>query len=142
MNTKKTQADPRFVVRKAALGSGHGLFARMPIKKKDFIIEYTGKKLPTPIANELSTRYLFEIDDEWTIDGSPRSNTARYINHGCKPNCEVEIEDGKLMIYAYKNIEKGEELTFDYGKEYYNEFIKPVGCKCSATKHRGENRKK
>jgi hypothetical protein len=132
---KTTKTDPRFVVRRAASGSGHGLFAAMPIKKGAFILEYTGKKIPTKIADELPTRYLFHVDDEWTIDGSPRTNLARYINHGCDPNCEVEIEDGHLMIYAVKNIKKDEELSFDYGEEYYNEFIKDAGCRCAAKKH-------
>ena len=135
---KKTKAktDVRFVVRKAASGSGHGLFAVVPIKKGAFILEYTGKKIPTDIADALTTRYLFHINDKWTIDGSPRSNTARYINHGCDPNCEVEMDGERLMIYAIKNIQKGEELSFDYGDEYYDEFIKPIGCKCAAKAHR------
>ncbi|MBM3261342.1 SET domain-containing protein [Candidatus Kaiserbacteria bacterium] len=135
-SVKKTQADPRFVVRKAASGSGHGLFATVPIKKGDFILEYTGKKIPTDVADALTTRYLFHINDTWTIDGSPRSNVARYINHGCDPNCEVEMDGERLMIYAIKNIAKGEELSFDYGAEYYDEFIKPGGCKCMAKTHR------
>lgn len=129
-------------MRKAKIGSGHGLFATESIKKGAFILEYTGKRLDSKVADELPTRYLFHIDDQWTIDGSPRSNLARYINHGCDPNCEVEIEEddlptepGHIMIYAVKKIEKGEELTFDYGEEYYKEFIKPAGCKCSAKKH-------
>ena len=133
--TKRAVGDSRFVVRKAALGSGHGLFAVVPIKKGAFILEYTGKKIPTALADVLPTRYLFHVDDEWTIDGSVRSNLARYINHSCDPDCEVEIDDGHLMIYAIKNIKKGEEISFDYGEEYYREFIKDAGCRCAAEKH-------
>jgi len=133
---KATKIDARFAVRKAASGSGHGLFAAVPIRKKSFILEYTGRKIPTKIADTLPTRYLFHVDDEWTIDGSPRTNPARYINHACDPNCEVEIEDGRLMIYAVRKIEKGEELHFDYGDEYYREFIKDTGCKCRAKTHK------
>ena len=132
----KVQTDPRFVVRRASLGAGYGLFATTQIRKKDFILEYTGKKIPTKVADTLPTRYLFHVDDDWTIDGSPRSNLARYINHGCDPNCEVEIDDGRLMIYAIKKIEKGDELTFDYGEEYFDEFLKPGGCRCFAKKHK------
>lgn len=140
MRTKKTSVnkgpDPRFRVAKAASGSGHGLFAVVPIKKGDFILEYTGKRIPTKTADQLPTRYLFHVDEEWTIDGSPRTNLARYINHGCDPNCEVEVDDGRLMIYAVKNIKKGEELSFDYGEEYYDEFIKHAGCRCVAQAHK------
>ena len=70
---------------------GDGLFATVPIKKGEFIMEYTGERLPTAIADERESRYLFEIDEDWTIDGSDKSNTARYINHSCDPNAEAEI---------------------------------------------------
>lgn len=123
--------DARFKIKKAGPGLGLGLFATVPFKKGQFVIEYTGKKIPTKVADELSTRYLFEIDDDWTIDGSPRSNTARYINHSCDPNCESEIVGDRIHINAIKNIKPGEELSFDYGEEYFDEFIKPVGCKCN-----------
>lgn len=133
-SAKKT--DGRFVVRKSNDGKGHGLFALKPIKKGDFILEYIGKKIPTPLADTLTTRYLFEIDEKWTIDGSERSNAARYINHSCDPNCEVYIEKGRIMIYAVKNIAIGEELSYDYGDEYFDEFLRPVGCRCGSPKCR------
>ena len=122
--------DARFEIRRSKPGMGQGLFAAAPIKKGDFILEYTGKKIPTALADTMTSRYLFEIDEDWTIDGSPRSNTARYINHSCEPNTEAEIEDGRILIHAVRNIKKGEELTIDYDSEYFDEFIRPVGCKC------------
>lgn len=122
----------RFAVRRSLPGKGQGLFATTPIKKGDFVIEYTGRHIPNELADRLKTKYLFELDEQWTIDGSARSNTARYINHSCKPNCEAEIQEGKILIYAIKNIAAGEELTFDYGEEYFDEFIKPQGCRCEA----------
>lgn len=127
--------DDRFVVKKGRPGTGLGLYATRDIKKGDFILEYTGNKIPTKVADEKGGRYLFEIDEDWTIDGSPKSNTARYINHCCNPNTEADIVDGKILIHAIKKIEKGEELTIDYGDEYYDEFIRPVGCKCAAKRH-------
>ena len=111
---------------------GLGLFAHTPIKKGNFILEYTGTRISTALADILTTRYLFEIDETWTIDGSPRSNTARYINHSCKPNCEANIKKGKIMIYAIRPIVPHEELSMDYGDEYFDEFIKPHGCRCGA----------
>ena len=122
--------DARFEIRRSKPGMGQGLFAVVPIRKGDFILEYTGKKIPTALADTMTSRYLFEIDKDWTIDGSARSNTARYINHACDPNTEAEIENGRIMIHAVRNIKKGEELTIDYDSEYFDEFIRPVGCKC------------
>lgn len=123
------------MIRKSKPGTGRGLFAACDIKKGDFILEYTGKKIPTPFADTLKSRYLFEIDEIWTIDGSPRSNIARYINHSCDPNTEAEIRDGRIMIEAKRDIKKGEELTIDYDTEYFDEFIRPVGCRCEAATH-------
>jgi uncharacterized protein len=110
--------------------TGLGLFTTIPIQKNDFIIEYRGKKISSEEANIHTGKYLFDINDKWTIDGANRSNIARYINHSCKPNCEAEIKQGRIAILARKNIKAGEELTYDYGKDYFDIFIKPHGCKC------------
>jgi len=115
--------------------SGLGLFAGEDIKKGDFVIKYTGKLISTKEADKLNTRYLFQIDDDYTIDGSGRDNIARYINHFCKPNLEAQIEAGEIVFHALKDIKAGDELGFDYGREYFEEFIKPKGCACGSEKH-------
>lgn len=109
---------------------GLGLFARTRILSGDFILEYTGVRVPTPVADSLPSRYLFEIDEHWTVDGSPLTNAARYINHSCDPNCEARLRGGRILIYCVRAIDRDEELTIDYGDEYFDEFIKPAGCKC------------
>ena len=87
--------------------TGLGLFATKPIAKGDFIIKYWGPRLPNKIADEIDNRYLFEINKRWTIDGSPRRNIARYINHSCRPNAETDIIKGEILISAIKNIAAG-----------------------------------
>ena len=111
---------------------GLGLFATEPIKKKAFIAEYWGRKLPTSEVDQLSSRYLFEINSRWTIDGSTRRNLARYINHCCRPNAQATIVNGKIIIRAIKNIAAGDEITYHYGRDYFDTFIKSLGCKCAA----------
>lgn len=124
----------RFTVKRARKGAGLGLFAEVPFKKDDFIIEYKGKRVPNDVADDLGTKYLFEVGEHWTIDGSSRKNIARYINHSCKPNAEAEEDEDELRIrfYAKKKIQPGDELTIDYGDEYFDQFIRPYGCKCDA----------
>jgi SET domain-containing protein len=114
--------------------SGFGIFATEPIKKGTFIIEYWGPLLNDEETTKKGGKYLFEVAKNKTIDGSSRKNTARYINHACKPNCEVTITRGRVFIHAIKNIKEGEELTYDYGKEYVDEYIKPYGCRCKTCK--------
>lgn len=120
----------RYQIKRGRPGTGLALFATETFKKGDFIVEYTGEKITTERADSLGTKYLFEIDKDWTIDGSSRTNIARYINHSCLPNAEAEIRGSRIYIEASKKILPGEEITIDYGDEYFDEFIRPHGCKC------------
>ena len=130
-------SDRRFEVKEARPGTGKGLFARVPFGKREFIIEYTGVRIPTKKADEHPGRYLFEIEGTgWTIDGEPSSSPAKYINHACEPNAEARVEDEHINIYAIRDIARDEEVTIDYGQEYFEAFIKPTGCKCGARIHR------
>src|SRR6266699_7303359 len=74
---------------------------------------------------------MFEINSRWTVDGSARSNSGRYANHSCRPNAESELKKSKVILRAIRAIEVGEEITYDYGEEYFELFIKPNGCRCA-----------
>ena len=112
--------------------TGLGLFATEDIPRGEIIIEYVGERISNKEAETRNSKYLFETSDRWTIDGSPRWNVARYINHGCKPNAETEIVRGRIYVRSRRRIRAGEEITYNYGKNYFESFIKPVGCKCLA----------
>ena len=116
--------------------TGLGLFATKPIKKGAKIIRYVGPMLDCSKKKDdaVENKYLFQINNRWTIDGSVRKNIARYINHACKPNAESDVSSRKrkVVIRAIKNIEPGEEINYDYGTEYFKEYLKPIGCKCDA----------
>lgn len=110
--------------------AGLGVFATDFIPKGKFIIEYTGRKLTNKQADRNENRYLFELNNRWTIDGKSRKNIARYINHSCRPNAEVYFVGHKIKIRARRNIKPGEELGYDYGKDHFDAYIKPKGCMC------------
>ncbi|EKE11949.1 MAG: Nuclear protein SET [uncultured bacterium] len=110
--------------------SGLGLFTTKNIPRGTFIIEYTGELIPTRQTGASGGKYLFKINSRWAIDGKGRENLSRYINHSCKPNCEVQINRRMILIYALRDIAEGEELSYDYGAEYFLTLIKPNGCKC------------
>ena len=113
--------------------TGLGLFAAAPIKKKTFIVEYRGRRLTTEQADKLQARgnrYLYEINSRWTVDGTSRNNLGRYANHSCRPNAESHQLNGKVIIRAIRNIKPGDEITYDYGTDYYKNVITPSRCKC------------
>jgi uncharacterized protein len=126
---------PRRPFRVGRSRTGLGLFATEPIKKRAFIVEYTGRRLTTEQAEKLearNARYLYEINSRWTIDGKSRKNLGRYANHSCRPNAESDtIRGKKVIIRAIKNIKPGEEITYSYGSDYFDVYLKPVGCKCT-----------
>src|SRR5262249_61201787 len=98
--------------------AGLGLFARVAIKKGQFIVRYSGRKIRAEAADELDTRYLFEVNARWTIDGSNRRNLARYINHSCRPNAEAYFVKNVIKIRGIKNIKAGSEITVQYSDDY------------------------
>jgi hypothetical protein len=110
--------------------AGLGLYAQESIAKGTCIIEYTGRRITKKEEETVDSLYLFDVPGYETINGTLRSNTARYINHSCRPNCEIEIYQGHVYVMAKRNIKEGEELAYDYDKEFFNEYIKPKGCRC------------
>jgi SET domain-containing protein len=118
--------------------TGLGLFATKPIKRGGTIAPYRGRRISTAEAarrEARGARYMFELNSRWTIDGSPRWNRARYINHSCRPNAEAVGRKGGIVIVASRRIEPGEEITFDYGQEYLDYFFKN-DCRCAACRAR------
>ena len=134
-----------FQVRQSAV-HGRGVFAARSIRKGRRIIEYTGRRVPWKSipANVNGTHtFLFGINDGTdVIDPQIGGNEARWINHSCDPNCEaIEEDDGRVFIYALRNIRAGEELSYDYRLEV-DEPITPAvkaenACHCGSSRCRG-----
>lgn len=125
--SKYTVGNFNLKVKKSA--TGKGLFAVDPIPKNSCIIEYIGT--PVPEADqEKGGRYFFWTGKKTMINGNIPENKARYINHSCRPNCEAEGPNGHIYILSIRNIKAGEELTYNYGTEYFETYLKPKGCKC------------
>lgn len=110
--------------------TGLGLFTLRPIAAGRRIIEYVGPVISGEEVERKGGKYLFDLGGDRAIDGSARSNLARYLNHSCRPNSEAFIVGRRVWIWSKRAIAAGEELTIHYGKAYFDEFIRPVGCKC------------
>ncbi len=136
-----------WIVKKSKV-HGRGVFAAKDILKNVRIIEYIGEKITKSEGDRRSERmllkylnsktkgsvYIFELNKRYDIDGSPLYNKARFINHSCNPNCEVEISRGRIWISSIKKISKGEELCYDYGYEFDEEDYKDHICRCRSKK--------
>lgn len=119
--------------------AGMGLFADEDIKKGTYIIQYVGKKVTNKEAAEKPNKYIFDLNSRFSLDGAARYNIARYVNHICKTyNADSCDDKGKIFYEANRDIKKGEEITTDYGEEYFEQYIKPVGCRCLTCKKDGK----
>lgn len=119
--------------------TGLGMFAVKTIKRGGYIATYRGPRITNDEADRREARgatYMFVLNSKWTIDGSPRSNVARYINHSCWPNATPIIRGGKIVIRALRTISPGEEITYDYGEEYLAYFMENGGCQCAGCRIR------
>jgi len=117
-------------VKRAAYGLG--LFASGPVRKGEIVAEYWGEIVTEAEMIRSRGKYFFALENKMAINGASRKNMARYINHFCVPNCEPEEdeEQRRVFIVAKRNIRAGEEFGYDYGSEYWEEHIKPIGCRC------------
>jgi SET domain-containing protein len=119
--------------------TGLGLFATRPIKKGAFIVRYSGRKIPNEVAERREARgarYMYELNKKFTLDGSGRRNLGRYANHSCRPNAESVIYRSQVRIKAMRNIKPGDEITYHYGRDYYEVYIGKARCKCVTCKLR------
>src|SRR5580698_7071578 len=126
--------------------TGLGLFATKPIKRRAAIATYRGRRMTPEEADRLEargSRFMFQVNKRVTIDGSPRWNMARYINHSCRPNAKPVGRNGGIVIVALRRIEPDEEITYDYGKDYFWYFKEIGGCRCDhCRKKRARKRRK
>ena len=126
---------------------GLGLFAKHNIKKGEQVIEYIGDKVLKKEGDKRADKqikkaqknksngmvYVFELNKKYDIDGGVARNYARFINHSCDPNCEVEITDNHIWISSIKRIKKGAELLYNYGYPFDSDFEDHI-CKCASKK--------
>lgn len=121
---------PDVTIRWMGAEVGYGLFTDKPLKKWEYIGEYTGtlrrRNLFFPNIND----YCFMYPREWislkafTIDSKTQGNYTRFINHSDYPNCEsVAVFHGgiyHIIFRAIQDIPAGTQLTYDYGDVYWN----------------------
>jgi SET domain-containing protein len=145
---KRAARPPMFEVRHSPV-HGFGVFALRRIRKGTLVTEYLGDRVTHAEAdaryedkdpNDNHT-FLFTVDSRTVIDGGVGGNDARFINHGCDPNCESTTLNKRIYVEAIRTIQPGEELAYDYQIERDPEDPPNVdeifACRCGAAKCRG-----
>lgn len=109
---------PTYIIKDSPI-AGRGLFAAQPVPTGETAVEYTGEIISkTESARRQSVTgnvFIFELDEQFDLDGDTPENPARFANHSCEPNCEAEAVGQTVQLRALREIATGEELTFDYG---------------------------
>lgn len=134
---------PEKVVVKDSPIHGSGCFAAVRLCRNARLLEYVGEKITKEESERRGWRqqerakedgsgavYIFELNDEWDIDGNVPENIARFMNHSCSPNCEALYVDDRIWYTALRDIEAGEELFIDYGYDLSHFLEHP--CRCGA----------
>jgi len=128
---------------------GRGVFALKRIPKGTRVIEYKGRLITDKEADRRYSRMhehsphtmLFSIDGGLVIDATRHGNSARWINHSCAPNCEIEEEGQRVFIDARRDIRAGEELSYDYnlqiGEKHTKKAKREHACFCRTRRCRG-----
>jgi uncharacterized protein len=119
----------------------YGVFAEAAIPRGKRVIQYTGERISEREsmrrviklfqAGNAERTYLARLDRRWKIDGSVGGSGAEFINHSCDPNLTMRRLRGQIVLYSFKKIRAGDELTVDYG------FQCSCPCRCGSSKCRG-----
>ena len=148
MKKAKSVREPLFEVRHSPV-HGYGVFALRRIRKGTTVLEYLGDRISHDQADDRYTdkdpkdnhTFLFTVDEKIVIDAGVGGNEARFINHGCDPNCESTTAKKRVFIEAIRTIQPGEELAYDYQIQRDKDDPKDVdqifACRCGAASCRG-----
>lgn len=110
---------------------GIGGFAKRELPQGLRLIEYVGEKISKAESLrrcQANNEYIFALDEHVDLDGNVPWNPARFLNHSCAPNCEAELDQGRIWIVAHRAICAGEELTFNYGYDLVDYREHPCCC--------------
>ena len=96
-------------------GQGQAVFAGKKFIEGEFIVQFTGKVYSREEYLNLhdpDNNHYIQIGDG--IFMGPSGSEDDLINHSCNPNCGLKISNDGVFLYTIRDIERGEEITFDY----------------------------
>jgi SET domain-containing protein len=132
---KRPPADPQkyAVVVKPSRIDGQGAFAGEAIPGRRKIGEIRGESITVREARQRAKKLerimIVEVTERRAIDASASTDPLRFTNHSCAPNAVLRIRQGRVELYAMRDVQPGEELTVDYGESHH---AGRLACRCGA----------
>jgi SET domain-containing protein len=112
---------------------GQGAFAAEPIPARRKIGEIRGESVSVRVARQRARAQqrimIVEVSERRAIDASQSTDPLRYTNHSCQPNAVLRIRQGRVELYAMRDVALGEELTVNYGETHHEGRLR---CRCGA----------
>lgn len=112
---------------------GQGVFAVEAIPARRKIGEIRGEAISVGEARRRlrgqARIMVVEVSAARAIDASRSTDPLRYTNHSCRPNATLRIRQGRVEIYALRDIAAGDELTVHYGQSHH---AGRLACRCGA----------
>ena len=137
MSRNKSELAEGIEVRPSRI-DGRGCYAVVPFKRRRKVAELAGERISrVEAARRMRGKrrlHICAIDAYWNVDSSRGGNGTQYINHCCEPNAFMRVVAGRILIFALRDIEPGEEITLDYGETYHPDSYR---CRCGAPSCRG-----
>lgn len=150
-----TARKKRLIVARSSIHSW-GLFAGEDIETGDMVVEYVGELIRESVANvrercyelalqakgssEMASSYFFRLSADLVIDATHKGNMSRFVNHSCDPTCVARVVSAdarRIVMYARRDIRKGEEITYDYKFPLEDDPSKKIKCLCGSRNCRG-----
>jgi len=128
-------AETDLIVFRSSPIHGTGGFARQKVREGESVIEYVGERIGKGESLrrcEQNNEFIFSLNESQDLDGNVSWNPARFINHSCAPNCEATLEEDRIWLCAVRDVESGEEITFNYGFDLDD--YKSYPCHCGSLK--------
>ncbi|KAI6233583.1 Histone-lysine N-methyltransferase EHMT1-like isoform X4 [Aphelenchoides fujianensis] len=120
---------------------GFGVFATQKIRAGSFVCEMSGELLPRKMSTLFDPSnfiYCFKLKDPTArtptnsrrdavcYDAREKGNESRFFNHSCAPSLGILQSCNhwaghrpvRVFFYAFRDIRAGDELTFNYGREW------------------------
>lgn len=112
---------------------GQGAYAGEAIPARRKIGEIRGESVSVREARrrarQQSRIMIVEVSETRAVDASRSADPLRFTNHSCQPNAVLRIRQGRVEIYAMRDIAPGEEICANYGESHHEGRLT---CRCGA----------